>query len=315
VTRATDICSMPRWGFGSPGRLRDELTALALAGAKTGTAGLRVEFELDGEVVPRAGDFSVLIDTAERALAIVETVTCEIVRLADVSDEHAISEGEGYANSAEFRVAHERYWRSYLETLRTRVGDPSFDLSDDTDVVAERFRIVELLNDDGDRFAPRVRPAYPPDRPAVHALLAEYGAELVGRLGELVDARLLPALVAEDPDGVLAGVATWSMPGEALEVVTLHAREQWHGTGTALLAAARRVAEASGAHRLWLITTNDNLDALRFYQRRGLRLVNVHPGAVDRTRSTLKPSIPEVGFFGIALRDEIQLEVPLGGNG
>ncbi|MGD8245715.1 MAG: hypothetical protein PVG25_02965 [Anaerolineae bacterium] len=62
--------------------------------------------------------------------------------------------------------------------------------------------------------------------------------------------------------------------------------------------------------RIWLITTNDNLAALRFYQRRGFSLVAVHPGAVDQAR-TLKPEIPAIGHSGIPIRDEIELELPL----
>ena len=75
--------ALPRWGFAFPGRLRDELTALALAGTKTTTAGLLVEMELDGEAVPEPGERSVLLDSAERPVAIVETVACRVVRLAD----------------------------------------------------------------------------------------------------------------------------------------------------------------------------------------------------------------------------------------
>ncbi len=95
-----------------------------------------------------------------------------------------------------------------------------------------------------------------------------------------------------------------------MEILTLHASRQWSGIGSALIAAARRVAEASGAWRLWLITTNDNVDALRFYQRRGFRLAAVRPGAVDRTRQR-KPEIPRTGDFGIPLRDEIDLSCPV----
>jgi hypothetical protein len=60
---------------------------------------------------------------------------------------------------------------------------------------------------------------------------------------------------------------------------------------------------------VWLVTTNDNLDALRFYQRRGFRLAKLRRGAVDAARSRLKPTIPEVGSFGIPIRDEIVLEL------
>ena len=136
---------MVRWGFGDPGPMRDELTALALAGTKTTTASLLVDFEMEGAALPIAGTRELLIDSEERPVAIVEILSCRVVRLADVDDQHAIDEGEGYANAAEFRVEHESYWNSYLDTVREYLGDPSFVLTDDTMVVLERFRIVERL--------------------------------------------------------------------------------------------------------------------------------------------------------------------------
>jgi uncharacterized protein YhfF len=141
-----DLEALPRWGFAFPGRIRDELTALALAGTKTATTGLLVELELDGEAVPVAGERSVLLDSDERPLAIVETTSCRVIRLADVDDAHAIDEGEGYADAAAFRATHERFWGSYLGELRERLGDPSFEITDDTLVTAERFRVVARLD-------------------------------------------------------------------------------------------------------------------------------------------------------------------------
>ena len=136
---------MGRWGFADPGPLREELTALALAGTKTTTASLLVDFEMEGAALPVAGQRDLLVDSDDRPVAVVETLSCRVVRLADVDDEHAIDEGEGYANAAEFRVEHESYWNSYLDTIREHLGDPSFVLTDDTPVVLERFRIVERL--------------------------------------------------------------------------------------------------------------------------------------------------------------------------
>ena len=63
--------------------------------------------------------------------------------------------------------------------------------------------------------------------------------------------------------------------------------------------------------RLWVLTTNDNVDALRFYQRRGFRLTGLHACAVDRARTQLKPEIPPEGEYGIPLRDELVLEKAL----
>jgi uncharacterized protein YhfF/GNAT superfamily N-acetyltransferase len=141
-----DLEALPRWGFAFPGPIRDELTVLALAGTKTATTGLLRELELDGEAVPVAGERSVLLDSAERPVAIVETTSCRVIRLADVDDAHAIDEGEGYADAAAFRATHERFWGSYLDELRARLGDRSFAITDDTLVTAERFRVVTRLD-------------------------------------------------------------------------------------------------------------------------------------------------------------------------
>jgi len=137
---------MGRWGFADPGSLREKLTGLALAGTKTTTASLLVEFELDGEALPVPGQRDLLVDSEDRPVAIVATVSCRVVRLADVDDQHAIDEGEGYANAAEFREDHEAHWNGYLDSIRRRLGDPSFVLTDDTPVVLERFVIVEQLD-------------------------------------------------------------------------------------------------------------------------------------------------------------------------
>jgi uncharacterized protein YhfF len=96
-------------------------------------------------ILPTPDAREVLLDTEEHPVAVIETVDCRVMRLADVDDRHAIDEGEGYANAAEFRVAHERFWNGYINELRARLGDPNFRLDDDTLVVLQRFRIVERL--------------------------------------------------------------------------------------------------------------------------------------------------------------------------
>jgi len=153
----------------------------------------------------------------------------------------------------------------------------------------------------------KVRPRELVDRPAVEAFLAERNSARVARLGELVDPLGYPALVAEE-DGRLLGVLTYVHEREQCEILTLHASRQWRGIGSALVEAVERLAAQRGCTRLWVVTTNDNVDALRFYQRRGFRLAALHPGAVDGSRARLKPEIPTVGDHGIPLRDEVELE-------
>jgi RimJ/RimL family protein N-acetyltransferase len=80
--------------------------------------------------------------------------------------------------------------------------------------------------------------------------------------------------------------------------------------GTALLSAAREVAADAGCRRIWLVTTNDNTPAMRFYERRGFRQSAVYRDALDRSR-VLKPEIPEIGLNGVPIRDEIEYEILL----
>jgi ribosomal protein S18 acetylase RimI-like enzyme len=153
-----------------------------------------------------------------------------------------------------------------------------------------------------------VRASSASDRAVIEAFLDEHASQLVARLGELVVAREHPALVAQDDEGRLVGLLTYIVDGDRCEIVTLHAAEQWRGVGSALIEEVERVALEAGCRQVWLITTNDNVDALRFYQRRGFRLAVLHGGAVDRSRASLKPEIPEIGEHGIPLRDELELQ-------
>jgi ribosomal protein S18 acetylase RimI-like enzyme len=155
-----------------------------------------------------------------------------------------------------------------------------------------------------------VRPLEDADRRWADAFLESHGSRVVAAHGQLFTPTELPGLVAwagEDRVGLL----TYRMEPDACEVVSLHSDREGIGAGTALLEQAARVARAAGRSRLWLITTNDNAHALRFYQRRGFRLTALRPGAVDEARRSLKPSIPEVGNDGVSIRDELELELRL----
>jgi GNAT superfamily N-acetyltransferase len=155
----------------------------------------------------------------------------------------------------------------------------------------------------------RVREATAADRDWIERFLDEHGSRRVARAGELVAPLDHPMLVAETGDGQPTGLLTYIVAGGDCEILTLHAVDQWHGAGTALIAAIRDMVARRGCNRVWLVTTNDNVDALRFYQRRGFRIASVRTGAVDDARRDLKPEIPVVGQHGIPLRDEIELEL------
>jgi GNAT superfamily N-acetyltransferase len=92
--------------------------------------------------------------------------------------------------------------------------------------------------------------------------------------------------------------------------VTLNSLKGNRGVGTTLIEAVKAEAQNNNCQRVWLVTSNDNTDALRFYQKRGFVLVALHLGAVAQARA-IKPEIPLIGNNGIAIRDEIELETRL----
>ena len=149
---------------------------------------------------------------------------------------------------------------------------------------------------------------------AVDLLEAEFAGRMQARRGELVDALEGFGLVA-DMDGQRVGLLTWlegpPPAGTELRAVVVEAGARGQGIGDALLDGAVRTLAAAGTRRVWLVTTNDALDALRFYQRRGFRLSALRPGAVDEARRTLKPAIGMTGQDAIPIRDELELELDL----
>ena len=140
----------------------------------------------------------------------------------------------------------------------------------------------------------------------------QFGGPVQARRGELIDVLALPGLVAER-NGRPVGLLTYRREDGACELAFLAALERQGGIGSALLDALRR--EVADCERIWLVTTNDNLEALRFYQRRGFVLSALRAGAVDDSRRRLKPQIAPTGEFGIPIRDELELELPLRGAG
>ncbi|MFF4105209.1 ASCH domain-containing protein [Streptomyces sp. NPDC001903] len=131
--------------FAFPGPLRDSLVAAVLSGEKTSTTGLLTEYEAVGDPLPVVGERMAVMDSAERPVAVLEVTDVRVLPLAEVDLAHALDEGEGFTSVAEWRAVHERYWHG--PEIREVLGDPEFAVSDDTLVVAERFRVVEILPD------------------------------------------------------------------------------------------------------------------------------------------------------------------------
>ncbi len=118
--------------FGSPGRMRDELNRLVLAGEKRATAGLVSEYEQEGEAPEHVGECLAVLDNARQQIATIEVTQVDVMRFVDVPWSFAEAEGEGDADREEWRAGHRRYW--------AEAGTP---VEGETPVVCLQFRLVE----------------------------------------------------------------------------------------------------------------------------------------------------------------------------
>lgn len=133
-----------------------------------------------------------------------------------------------------------------------------------------------------------------------------WGGDFIVSRGKIQRPENLEGVIAEE-NGEKIGLATVNIENNEMELVTLDSLKPGRGIGTMLVNAVINMAKEKNIKRLWLITTNDNLNALKFYQKNNFRLVKVYPGAIAESRK-IKPQIPAIGEDGIPIRDEIELE-------
>jgi len=157
----------------------------------------------------------------------------------------------------------------------------------------------------------RIRGLEPTDRNWIADKLDEHwGSTRVVSRGRLHYAHTLPGFTIVDQNEAPQGLVTYSIKDRECEIVTLNSFNEGIGVGNALIQAVKDAADYEKCRRVWLITTNDNTLALRYWQKRGFHIVAIHRGAITEARR-LKPEIPLLGIDNIPIRHEIELEMPL----
>ncbi|HUC96248.1 MAG TPA: GNAT family N-acetyltransferase [Candidatus Saccharimonadales bacterium] len=136
-----------------------------------------------------------------------------------------------------------------------------------------------------------------------------WGNNFIVSKGKTVYGKDLPGFMTLKDNSII-GLLTYHLENNFCEIVTLDSLMPSVGIGSALIQKMIDKAKNKKYSRLWLITTNDNIDAMKFYQRRGFVIKAVYPNAIEESRK-LKQNIPKIGDYGIPIRDEIELEYPL----
>lgn len=140
-------------------------------------------------------------------------------------------------------------------------------------------------------------------------IVDEWAGPMIVTLGNSYDSSVLPGFAAMEGGEVL-GAILYRMEDGACEIAVVYSLLENRGIGTALIRKVIETARETGCGRVWLVTTNDNVHALRFYQKFGFTLKDVHIGSMATTRR-LKPGVPETGIDGIPLSHEMEFEMEL----
>lgn len=158
-----------------------------------------------------------------------------------------------------------------------------------------------------------IRRLTPEDLPRLRQFWVEHwGADFMVAHGKIYRPEQLDGFAAEEDDEWI-GLITFIIANRECEITSLDSLREGQGIGTELMNMVVNEAQQQNCKRIFLITTNDNLNALGFYQRRGFELVQIYRGAVNESRK-LKPGIPLIGENNIPLRDELELEMSLRGR-
>lgn len=148
------------------------------------------------------------------------------------------------------------------------------------------------------------------NRNAVNAILKkEWNCPPSVSRGKAIDTTVLQGFISLS-ENKISGIITYDIENSECEIVTLNSYEENKGVGTALINAVHSVAKANKCSRIWLVTTNDDINAIRFYQIKGFEWIALHVNAMDISRK-IKPSIPLIGMYHIPVKHELEFEMKL----
>ncbi|WP_369902747.1 GNAT family N-acetyltransferase [Bacillus manliponensis] len=137
-------------------------------------------------------------------------------------------------------------------------------------------------------------------------MVENWGSTVMVSRGHLHELHKLPGFIALE-NGQIKGIVTYAVAGDSCEMVSLDSFSEKKGIGSELVECVVTEAKKQGLQKVWLITTNDNTNAIRFYQKRGFVMTYLYIGAVEEARK-LKKEIPQTGYDGIPILHEIQFE-------
>jgi len=113
----------------------DKLADLVQCGIKTGTSSAYPLYEVENEPLPEASGYSVILNSKDEAICIIENTKVYVVPFCEVSSDHAFKEGEGDRSLTYWRRVHEEFFSECME-------EAGLTFDENMKVVCEEFRVV-----------------------------------------------------------------------------------------------------------------------------------------------------------------------------
>ena len=147
------------------------------------------------------------------------------------------------------------------------------------------------------------------DNKKVVEIIQQWGSEIIVSRGKSYSAHNTDGILA-CMDSIIAGICLYNIEATECEIILLEVFKEKIGIGSAFIEKMKEVSKERRCTRLWLITTNDNIDAIKFYQKKGFYISGFYGNAIEESRK-IKPQIPFIGHYQIPIRDEIELEMKI----
>ena len=144
------------------------------------------------------------------------------------------------------------------------------------------------------------------DDQAVSEIIKGWGSDILVSRGKAHKAQDLDGILAYE-EGKIVGIGLYSINNDC-EIVLLETFIQNKGIGTQIIDKIKEIVKIKKCNRIWLVTTNSNINAIHFYQKRGFSISNIYINAMEEARK-IKPEIPKMAENGIEIRDEIEFEI------
>jgi ribosomal protein S18 acetylase RimI-like enzyme len=125
-----------------------------------------------------------------------------------------------------------------------------------------------------------------------HSLIAPFitehwGSSMIVSKGKIFNSAELKGFICKENNNIV-GLITYRIENNECEIVSLNSTVENRGLGTSLINKMINHSRKNNYQRIWVMTTNDNTKAIRFYQKRGFEWVGYYKDSIQKSKKSIK---------------------------